>query len=258
MVDLRKRTRAAGKQTARKASAAVARGRRRGAESEATAAEPARQDDYQLFRLALHELRSPLTSVQLNGQLLERALAKPGLEKERRLATMIVSSARKLDSLTQDLADVARLRAGQLAVDARTHDVSRLLPEILSRLQGTLDPSRVRVAIPPGLPPIQADARRLERILGNLLAIALRHEAGQAGIELQVSATGGEIVFAVTVLACSDVPKLPPAEPSESALGLGLVVARIMVEGHGGKLETRQELAGHLVLSFSLPTSACA
>jgi K+-sensing histidine kinase KdpD len=227
--------------------AAVARGRAR---AEQGVAEPAWQDDQQLLRLALHELRNPLTSVQLNGQLLERALGKQGLEKERRLAAMIVSSARKLDILTQDLADVARLRAGQVAADARTHDLSRLLPEILSRSEGTLDQTRVRVAIPPEALPILVDAHRLERILSNLLSIGLRHAASQAGIELRVSASRGEIVFDVIVPVGSNLPK----PSSDGTSGLGFVVARAMVEVHGGKLEARQDPAGKMILRFSLPT----
>jgi signal transduction histidine kinase len=78
MVILRKRTRAAGRPAARKAGAAIAHGRGADAQREVKAAEPARQDAYHLLRLALHELRTPLTSIHLNGQLLERALAKPG------------------------------------------------------------------------------------------------------------------------------------------------------------------------------------
>ena len=238
--------------------AAVVGGRGR-AQAEQGAAEPAWQDDLQLLRLALHELRNPLTSVQLNGQLLEQALGQPGLEKERRLAGMIVSSARKLDTLTQDLADVARLRGGQLVADAdaRAHDLSRLLPEILSRLGETLDSSRIRLAISPGPVPILADARRLERVLGNLLSIGLRHAASQADIELRVSASRSEIVFDVIGPVCSDLPKPSATAPSDSTLGLGFVVARLMVEAHGGKLEA-QDLDGVLVLRFSLPISTCA
>ena len=237
--------------------AAVAGGRGR-AQAEQGAAEPAWQDDLlQLLRLALHELRNPLTSVQLNGQLLEQALGQPGLEKERRLAGMIVSSARKLDTLTQDLADVARLRGGQLVADARAHDLSRLLPEILSRLGESLDSSRIRLAISPGPVPILADARRLERVLSNLLSIGLRHAASQADIELRVTASRSEIVFDVIGPLCSNLPKPSSVAPSDSTLGLGFVVARLMVEAHGGRLEV-QDLDGVLVLRFSLPISACA
>jgi signal transduction histidine kinase len=233
--------------------AAVARGR-----AAQRADEPAWQDDQQLLRLALHELRNPLTSVQLNGQLLERALGKPGLEKERRFAAMIVSSARKLDILTQDLADVARLRAGQVAADARAHDLARLLPAILSRLDATLDQSRVRVAIPPGSLPVRVDAHRLERILANLLSLGLRHATGQADIELRVSVNGSEIVFDVIVPVGSNLPKRSAAAPGDSTLALGFVVARAMVEAHGGKLAARQDSPGALVFHFSLTTEACA
>jgi hypothetical protein len=96
----------------------------------------------------------------------------------------------------------------------------------------------------------------LERILGNLLSIGLRRETGQAGVELRVDAGEGEILLAVSVSACSDAPGRPHAVPSENELGLGFLVARIMVEGHGGKLVSRQGPAGELVLRFSLPTGS--
>ena len=80
-------------------------------------------DDYRMLRLALHEMRTPLTSVQLNAQLVERSLTKLGLDKECRLVAMIVSSARKLDALTQELSDVARLRSGAAKLELRTQDL---------------------------------------------------------------------------------------------------------------------------------------
>jgi signal transduction histidine kinase len=240
-----KRTRLSGKPARRNVAAVVAR--RRDNDVRADADEPARRDDHQLLRLALHELRNPLTSVQLNGQLLERALGRPGLEKERRLAGMIVSSARKLDFLTQDLADVAHPQAGQRTADAWAHDLARLLPGMLVRLG--LDASRVHLEMPPSPVPILADARRLERILANLFSVGLRHAPSQAGIELRVSTDGREVGFDVIV------PMRPDAARST---GLGLVVARAMIEAHGRKLESRQEPTGALVLHFSLPTSACA
>jgi K+-sensing histidine kinase KdpD len=251
-------TRLARNPTARKPRLATSHGREAGAQPKTAAHERHAKDDFQLLRLALHEMRNPLTSVQLNGQLIERSMVKLGLEKERRLSAMIVSSARKLDSLTQDLGDVARLRSGGSASAMHVHDLSRLLPEILSHLAETLDSSRIRLAIPVGPLPILADARLLDRILGNLLSIALRYDAGQAGIDLHVGVNKTEIVFAATVPALPDAARMTLAAPSDSELGLGFLVARIMVEDHGGKLESRPGPAGELVLRFSLPSAACA
>ncbi len=204
-----------------------------------------------MLRLALHELRTPLTSVQLNAQLIERSLVKLGLEKEGRLAATIVSSARRLDALTQKLGDVARLRSGSATLDVGAHDLSRLLPEFLSRHAETLEVGRIRMSIPGGPLPIAADARRLDGILADLLSIALDRDEGRAGIDLRVTATAGEINFAVTVPGAASGD--PPEAPSEDALGLGFLVARHLIECHGGKLDVRGESGGTLVLSFGLP-----
>jgi two-component system OmpR family sensor kinase len=205
-----------------------------------------------MLRLALHEMRTPLTAVQLNAQLIERSLTKLGLEKECRLASMIVSSARKLDAMTQALGDVARLYSGTAALDVRTHDLSRLLPEIISRHAGQLDVGRIRIVVPDGaLLPIAVDASRLDRILANVLAIALNQDVSRAGIDLRVSTTADKVDFALSVrLALSDSS---PGVPSEDALGLGLLVARLLVGCHGGGIEVSQGPANDLVLRFWLP-----
>jgi K+-sensing histidine kinase KdpD len=214
---------------------------------------PDPSDDYRMLRLALHEMRTPLTSVQLNAQLIERSLTKLGLEKEGRLAAMIVSSARKLDVLTQELGDVASLRSGKADLDVRTHDLARLLPELLSRHSAELDIGRIRVAAVVGPLPIAADVRRLDRVLANVLSIALDQDTDRAGIDLQLSATEDRIYFTLTAPTESslDVPRVP----SEDALGLGVLVARFLVECHGGELEVGLGATNELVLRFWLPRS---
>ena len=200
-----------------------------------------------MLRLALHEMRTPLTAVQLNAQLIERSLTNLGLEKECRLASMVVSSARKLDALTQELGDVARLCSGTAALDVRPHDLSSLLPEIISRHAGELDVSRIRIAVPDGEPlPIALDERRLERILVNLLAIVLNQDVGRAGIDLQVNVAADKVDFVLsTRLGLSSAH---PGPPSDDALGLGLRVARLLVGCLGGGLEVSQGSANDLVL----------
>jgi hypothetical protein len=160
---------------------------------------PDRLANYQLLRLALHEMRTPLTSVQLNAQLIERSLAKLGLDKECRLAGTIVSAARKLDGLTQELGEAARLLSGKISLDLRVHDLARVVPEILSRHVAAPDSNRIRLEIPPGPLPITADERCLDRILTNLVQIGLGLDAGENGIDLRVSTAEVEVVVEISV-----------------------------------------------------------
>ena len=220
-----------------------------GPQFDGAAQSPEQSDDYRMLRLALHEMRTPLTSVQLNAQLIERSLSKLGLEKEYRLAAMIVSSARKLDELTQELGDVARLRSGKVALDVRTHDLSRLLAEILSRHAREGEIGRIRVAVPAGPLPVAVDARRLDRILANLLPIALNQDAGRVGIDLRVSAVEEKVDFILT----TEPSGATTGVPSDDELGMGFLVARFLVECHGGELEARQGSTDELILHFWLP-----
>jgi len=207
--------------------------------------------DFQLFRLALHELRTPLTSVQLNAQLIERSLVKLGLENECRLAGTIVSAARKLDELTQELGDVFRLCSGKIALDLRTHDLSLILPEILSRHGGTTQAHRVHTMVPDHPLPITVDARRLDRVVGNLILIGQRLDVLGIGIDLRASASLAEVEISVSVPAGPAEAALAP--PGDDELGLGFLVSRILVECHGGKLEAQRGPAREVVLRCVLP-----
>jgi K+-sensing histidine kinase KdpD len=208
--------------------------------------------NYQLLRLALHELRTPMTSIQLNAQLIERSLEKAGFEKECGLAGTIVSAARKMDGLTRELGEVSRLMTGQVALDLATHDLSRLLPDILARHGGAPDGNRIRMAVPAGPLPVVADLRCLDRILTNLISLALRLDSTGTGIDLHVTAHETETEF--TIRAPADGADATLAAPSDDKLGLGFLLARILVECHGGKLEAQRGSAGELVLRFFLPS----
>ena len=153
--------------------------------------------------------------------------------------------------LTRELGDVARLRSGKADLDVRAHDLSLLLPELLSRHSGEIDVDRIRITAPAGPLPIAADAGRLDQILANLLTIALSQNTGQAEIDLQVSAAEDKVHFTLT--AHSESPSGAPWVPSDDAMGLGLLVARFLVGCHGGELEVGQGSTNNLVLRFWLP-----
>jgi signal transduction histidine kinase len=72
-------------------------------------------DDHDAFiRLIAHDLRSPLTAMQLNAQLIERAASQDARAKEQRWATLIASAARRMDRMIQLLVDAERIRSGRI------------------------------------------------------------------------------------------------------------------------------------------------
>jgi signal transduction histidine kinase len=219
------------------------------------------QHHEQLIRLVSHDIRNPLTSVHLNAQLLHKALVERGLEKEQRLASVVIAAARRLDAMIEELVDSSRVRSGQLRLELRPVAIERLVPEILARNSCTLDTSRVRLALPSGPVRVTADIARLERVLTSLLLIALRNCADGAEVALRVAVADDEVRFAVVVpgraQASDEAPSPPSSQFAQSrtdhGYGLGLFIARMLVERHGGRLWVEGAPDRGATLHFALP-----
>jgi signal transduction histidine kinase len=219
------------------------------------------QHHEQMIRLVSHDIRNPLTSVHLNAQLLQKALAERGLEKELRFVSVVIAAARRLDAMIEELVDSSRVRSGQLRLELRPVAIERLVPEILARNARTLDTTRVRLALPDGPVLITADIARLERVLISLLLIALQNCADGAEVALRVALADDEVRFAVVVPGRTHAGAEPPSPPSsqlgqfkaDHGYGIGLFVARMLVERHGGRLWVESAADRRATLHFALP-----
>ena len=220
-----------------------------------------------ILRAVSHDLRSPLTVIQGQAQLLLRALDRAGLTgSERHSAESILTSAQRMNSMIQDLVDAARLEAGQFKLEPRPVDLRALTRDLLARLQGVLEVERVRLEAPEGLPRALADPDRLERILTNLLSNALKYSTPGTEVAIRMAQQNSEIVTSVS----DHGPGVPPEElphlferyyraraarGQREGLGLGLYITRMLVEAHGGRIwaESREGMGS--TFSFSLPVA---
>jgi signal transduction histidine kinase len=219
------------------------------------------QHHEQLIRLVSHDIRNPLTSVHLNAQLLQKSLAERGLEKEGRLAAVVIAAARRLDAMIEELVDSSRVRSGQLRLELRPVAIERAVPEILARNACTFDTTRVRLALPAEPIRVTADIARLERVVTSLLIIALRNCMDGAEVALRVAMVDDEVRFAVVVPGRTEANQEPPSphnihfvQPrSDHDYGLGLFIARMLVERHGGRLWVEGAPDRGTTLHFALP-----
>lgn len=254
----------------------VAAGVARAAAEEAEEAVRARDA---FLAIAAHELRTPVTALKGTVQLLARQEARGLLDSARLAAQLgrVEASADRLAALTSDLLDVARLRTGQLPLDLAPLDLATLVAEAVARAQEGLDGrQRVTLTTAAGLPPVPADAARLEQVLTNLLENAVKYSPDGGTIAVVVRADGG----GVRVTVRDEGIGLPPGsaeaifEPFKRApnaaerhlpgLGLGLYICRGIATRHGGQLwaESAGEGCGatfHLWLpvdgeAFDIPT----
>lgn len=210
-----------------------------------------------------HDIRQPLTIIQGQAQLLERLLQAREIDQASVSAEAIVTSARRMDTMIQDLVDSTRLEAGGVQLEREPLDLDRFLADLLQRAAATLDTSRVKLSAVKGIPPVLADPSRLERIMLNLLSNAVKYSAPGTPVDIRVRRRDGEVVVSVEDrgygIAPKDLPhvfdryfKSQRLRKPES-IGLGLYITRKLVEAHGGRIWVESRLNKGSVFHFTLP-----
>ncbi|MHB8992496.1 MAG: PAS domain S-box protein [Chloroflexota bacterium] len=215
-----------------------------------------------------HGLRTPLTVVQGQAQLLMRALERVGPEGGmRHSAEAVVTSAQRMGVMLRDLVDLMYLESGQpLMLNREAIDLVAFLIDLKERLAGFLETARIRVHFPDGLPRVMADPDRLERILMNLLSNALKYSEPNTEVTVTLRRLDAEVVTEVSDRG----PGIPPErlphlfEPYQRSqmvmerretVGLGLHVAKGLVVAQGGWIWVESEVGKGSTFSFTLPVA---
>jgi len=212
-----------------------------------------------------HELRTPLTLIRTSiGLLLD---SDPDEAMRRRLLRNIKQSADRMHALVTDLLDLARLRSERLELQVRRVDVGDLVAGAVSLMRPLLEAKgqRVKVAVPSPAPSVPGDYRRLERVLLNLVGNATKF--APTGTEIDVRVTRAR--DAVTIAVRDEGPGIPPegqphlfeqfytGRTSSSrhniGSGLGLPIAKGIVEAHGGRIWVESAVGIGTQVFFSLP-----
>lgn len=213
--------------------------------------------------LITHDLRNPLTALVGYAQLLQRRLRQVGLEGELGHVEMILTSARRMNSMIQDLVESVRVISGQLKLFRGCVNLGQLISELVKRVGSPEDQARIRLRCPKETILVLADSERLERALANLLTNALKYSPLGSDVLVSAEVADGEAVVSVLDngkgIAPEDLPHLferffRSREQRESGgLGLGLYIAKKLVEAHGGRIWAEGEPGKGSRFSFTLP-----
>jgi signal transduction histidine kinase len=220
----------------------------------------------EFISVASHELRTPLTSMQLAVQLLAEGSAGPLSDKQSQLVRMASQDATRLDRLTRDLLDLTRLEAGTAVPNRRTMPVAGPVEGALGPLLATAGARGVQIVreISPDLPPISGDLEQLSRVVSNLVANAVRHTPSGGTVRVTAAPVADMIEYTV-----SDTGEGIPPEyldrvferfaqvPGATAggAGLGLPIARKIVEAHGGRISVESEPRKGTTFRFTVPVA---
>ncbi len=229
-----------------------------------TALEELQRRREDLVHTISHDLRSPLTSIYGQGQLLQRMLAKmPNADDSLRSANAVVTSAKRMNAMIQDLVDSARLESSQLRMVRQPTDLGIFLADVLDRSRGVLEVERIVQEIPSELPALDIDQNRLERILTNLLSNALKYSSRDSEVVVRAERSGCEVAISVidrgAGIAAEDLPRLferfyrTSIVHKAEGLGLGLYITRMLVEAHGGRIWVESEVGKGSTFTFTMP-----
>ena len=215
-----------------------------------------------------HEFRTPLTSIQGFSELLisETLTTKEALS----FAQTINSNAQRLARMIGDVLDLDRLEAGQLELRPTSVDVNEIVREVLESLQPTAAGHTLAAELDPGLAPIVGDPDLILRVVTNLVANAIKYSPNGGPVTVTISQDHVSVQVAVIDqglgVPAADLETIftryarlaRPEQANITGTGLGLPIARQIIELHGGRIWAEHNASGGSIFRFVLPKGATA
>jgi two-component system sensor histidine kinase KdpD len=209
-----------------------------------------------------HDLRTPLSA--LVGMADSLAMTQPSdRSQQAQLARSMREAALRMSSQVNNLLDMARLQSGQVRLNLQWLPLEEAVGSALRALEGTLDPRRVRVSLPPDLPLLHVDPALFERVLCNVLENAGKYTQPGTPIVITAAVAGDRIRMMVD----DQGPGLPRnreeaifqmfergrKESATPGVGLGLAICRAIVDAHGGSIAGETRPGGGARFTIELP-----
>jgi PAS domain S-box-containing protein len=221
-----------------------------------------------------HDLRQPIGAIKMAAQLLPDLHVGEINKEEAKITKRVASAADSLGRMVDDLLDVSRLETNRLALKQSWVSPRSVVRETIERLSHLTRGRSVKVADQGGPEQVFADAGRIEQVLGNLISNAVKY--GESNGEIQVSLGGTETELGIAVtnrgkgISADDAKRLftrfgrlKDARGSAiPGLGLGLYIAKGLVEAHGGRMWVEsvpnETTTFHITLPARAPERAAA
>jgi two-component system sensor histidine kinase KdpD len=220
-----------------------------------------------LMNAVSHDLRSPLSSIIASAGSLRQTEVRWTEAERMEFVEAIEQQAERLSRIVGNLLDLSRIEAGALRPDKQLHDVRALIEDVLERLEPTTARHRITVSVGDDLPPVMLDEVQVDQVLSNLVENAAKYAQAGSEIEVGVRRDGTDLVVEVGDRG----PGIPQEELARlftpfhrvgglkvgpPGFGVGLAVAKGLVEAHGGRIWATNRLDGGARFTFTLPMDA--
>jgi signal transduction histidine kinase len=232
------------------------------------AAEQAARAREQMMAVVSHDLRNPLATIQMAVSFVLEDLMPDDAAHEpaRKQLHAIHRSADRMYRLIQDLLNVAAIEAGQLAVTRTALRVDDIVTDALELLRPLAAAKRITLEaeLSPSLPSVTADRERLLQVFSNLGGNAIKFTPENGRIEIRAAARDTTVEFSVRDngpgIEPEDLPHIfdrfwQARKTPRAGVGLGLAIAKGIVESHGGDIRVESEPGRGSCFAFTLPVA---
>jgi signal transduction histidine kinase len=209
-----------------------------------------------------HELKTPISALRAHLENMLDGVERPDPDALQ----VMLQQCDRLSRLVEQLLDLSRLESGDVPLERRPVNLPDLVAEVVSEVRvGPPRDVQVEVDVDPRLPPLLADRERVHQVLFNLLDNAVRFTPPGGAVTVRARAVGSRCEVAVA----DHGPGIPPehlpfvferfyrVDPSrargDGGTGIGLAIARSVVEGHGGRIWAESEVGEGSVFRFEIP-----
>ena len=226
-------------------------------------AERAIQGRDEVLGVVAHDLRNPLASILMQSALLRRSDGEPE-RRSQKPAAAIERAANRMNRLIQDLLDTSRMEAGRLSVEQTCVNAGKALSEFVET-QKPLASARsleLRLEVASDAGEVFADRERLLQVLENLVGNAMKFTKSGGCVTVGAAPRNGEFLFWVkdtgAGVASDDLPHLfdrfwQARKAGRQGIGLGLPIAKGIVEAHGGRIWVESQVGEGSTFFFTLP-----
>jgi two-component system, OmpR family, sensor histidine kinase MtrB len=221
-----------------------------------------RQEQVAFLAGVAHDLRNPLSALQMSIAMLDVGRPLPEEGRVRQVVARIDRQISRMDRMIGDFLDMARIEAGELSLELARHDGRDIVRHAVELFEDA--GRRIELSLPSQPLAVMADGLRLEQVVTNLVSNAMKYSPAGSPIEVALEPAGDEIVLRVTDrgvgISEGDRPRLfePFRRIARSAgqapgVGLGLSVVKRIVEAHGGQVELDSRLGHGSTFRVRLP-----
>jgi signal transduction histidine kinase len=219
----------------------------------------------EFLAIVSHDLRNPLNHISMAAQELSEGPGEP--QEVKAIAASIKRSAGEMLRLIEDLLDIERIAAGKLVLHYEKHDVCGIINEVVGDFRGDAAAKGITLTAKPeaGCNDVICDRSRVQQVLSNLIGNAIKFTPAKGQITVSCARTGSE--GKDVRVSVSDTGAGIATEKIESifqrfsqinsrdrrGIGLGLYIAKMMVEEHPGRIWVESKLGEGSTFHFTLP-----